>query len=83
MKKIILLSLIAIVLSNCEISPRKVQANQIKYGLNFIYHHEGTMKYLIVMTRGNAYGGNSYCITVANLTKDSLECEHYRQQLKK
>lgn len=78
MKRIILL-LIAIVLSNCEISPRKVKAESIENGLNYVYHYSGGMKYVIILSKGAAYGGNSYSTSVINITKDSLECEYYRK----
>lgn len=84
MKKLICL-ILAIILSNCEISPRRSVA-QSSYGdvlinLPFanVYNREvviHNMKYLIV------YNGKPDAIFVINLTKDSLEVELLKKQLK-
>jgi hypothetical protein len=41
------------------------------------------MVYLVITTNGDAYGGGAvYSVATVNLTKDALECEYYRKQLK-
>lgn len=82
MKKFIVLLLCIVVLSNCEISPRRVEAQDCYTSAhisdnscsNISYHEIDDMKFAIIHTY---YGGTESI----NLTKDSLECEYYRLQL--
>lgn len=84
MRKIFILSVLAIVLSNCEISPRKVVAQESGRGDKAHYITRNGMRYMYMTTWGPAYGGTAvYSIVIVNLTKDSLECEYYRRQLSK
>ena len=82
-KKYIIALIIAIIFSNCEISPRKVKAsnpsilcvNEFGACVQQKFIMIDNMKYMITAM----YNGGS---TVTNITKDSLECEYYRKQLK-
>jgi hypothetical protein len=83
MRKYIILLIIAIIFSNCDIKPRTAKANEGNLlcdvspaCVTYRYINIGGMKYLIT---GIYYGGS----TVTNITKDSLECEYYRKQLSK
>jgi hypothetical protein len=86
MKKIILLSLLAIVLSNCEVSVPKVSAyyemahftdfGSSPYNVYYDYKSIHGMTYLV----GSNYNGGLVSI---NITKDSLECEVLRKRLNK
>lgn len=84
MKKILFLLVCAIILSNCDISPRKANAyyklagfayEGAGYNVYYDYATFNNMKYVI----GEAFNGG---IVIINITKDSLECEYYRKQLK-
>jgi len=80
MKKILLIVL-AIMLSNCEISVRKSEAQKVsmgKYGYDLKYKdvYVSGMKY-------NIYNYDELTIVVVNVTRDSLECEYYKRQLSK
>lgn len=85
MKKYILLLFCAIILSNCEISPKKANAYYEMAHFNYstapshVYYNYATfsgMKYIVAST----YEAGT---VVINLTKDELECEYYRKQLNK
>lgn len=82
-KRLLILTFCAIVLSNCEISPRKANAyyEMAHFGSTTTPHHVyydyitlSGMKYVI----GSSYNAGT---VVINLTKDELECEYYRKQL--
>jgi len=81
-KKYIIALVIAVIFSNCEISPRKAKADNCElncssYSMCWVssYRYESGMKYLFFVN----YNGGSIQV---NITKDSLECEYYRKQLK-
>ncbi len=82
-KRFLILTFCAIVLSNCEISPRKANAyyEMVHFGSNTTPHHVyydyatfSGMKDVVA----SSYDGGT---VVINLTKDELECEYYRKQL--
>ena len=83
-KKLILLSIITITLSNCEISTQKVNAARNTYehknfsdlNPNISYETINGMEYMFIHHHNGGW-------TDINLTKDSLECEYYRSQIKK
>ncbi len=85
MKKTLLLTLMFVILSNCDIKPRETtaQPTTLKSYSNgatqFIYYEEvhNEMKYG-VWTTTNYYGGNT---TIVNLTKDVLEVELLKLQI--
>jgi len=75
MKKILLIVL-AIMLSNCEISVRKSEAQKVSMGK---YGYD--LKYKDVYTGGMRYNIYSYSyrsLVVVNVTRDSLECLYYK-----
>jgi len=82
MRKYILAFLCAVILSNCEISTRQVNAARSTYEhRNFVdgdpsvfYETINGMEYMFLYTH---YGG----WTEVNLTKDSLECAYYKKHL--
>lgn len=82
MKKAIILSLIAFVFSNCEISTRKASANSDFGGYESITKIEKGMEYLFVYKKMQS-SQTGYAIAIVNLTKDSLEVELLKKQLKK
>lgn len=84
MKKIILLTFIAIALSNCEIKVKESKANitrDDKYNTEDVYIKNMHYK---IYTLENEYTSSQtgYFIGIINVTKDSLECEFYKQKLK-
>lgn len=87
MKKLLGCLLLAIILSNCEISVKKTNAqdnngpfflmNADGGGLvNYIYKDWKGMKYVVI----SSYNGGTVTI---NLTKDELEVELLKKQLEK
>lgn len=85
MKKFLLL-ISAVILSNCNIEPHKVNAEQNHYSMKYATYstrdeyYQG-MHYIVwYATTGNPYGGPA--VHSINLTKDSLECAYYRSKLK-
>lgn len=82
MKKLLICTLAAIVLSNCDIS---VKQSKAQTGYSHVYDYKEVviegMKYGIwYVTSQTSQTG--YATSVINLTKDSLECAVLRQQLK-
>lgn len=80
MKKVLMICIcliVAIALSNCDISVDKVKAQEnlnvddMNFG-DIYYRNINGMKYLIVI--------GDRCMTITNLTKDSLECAYYRYE---
>lgn len=66
----------------CNAVPRDGVSTEITSGMPWIDRYEmkeGGMRYIIL--KGQMAQGIS--ITTINLTKDSLECEYYKQQLNK
>jgi hypothetical protein len=78
-KKYIRALVIGVIFSNCEISPRKVKAEDFPYCQisSKDYFIEGMHYRIHIYTK---YDASSH--TIINITKDSLECEYYRKQLK-
>ena len=84
MKRIIILTILAIVLSNCEIKVKEASAQQM-YNLEYLtefviikdYNIDG-MKYKLFISDGSNSRGN---VTVINVTKDSLEVELLKNQI--
>ncbi len=93
MKKIFLLTILAIVLSNCEISPRSANANEWKEYLqtyNLTYQEYDMVKYTVFPKDGITYhiysygsGSQSGSVFVVNHTKELLEVELLKKQLNK
>ena len=79
-KKYIIALIIAVIFNNCEISSRKAKAEDFPYYQisSKDYFIEG-MHYRIHIYKPT-YDASSQ--TIINITKDSLECEYYRKQLK-
>ncbi len=84
MKKIFILTILAIILSNCEISPKKANATEYTiydgFGRDIKYtpHIKDDITYHIYFSRGN----NERSIFVVNHTKELLEVELLKKQLK-
>lgn len=78
-KKYIIALIIAVIFSNCEISSRKVNAEDFPYDqISSKDYFIESMHYRIhIYTKFDAVSH-----TIINITKDSLECEYYRKQLK-
>lgn len=83
-KRFLILTFCAIVLSNCEISPKKANAyyEMARFGTggatpNSIYYDYITLSGMKYVVASSYHGGT----VVINLTKDELECEYYRKQL--
>ena len=78
-KKYIIALIIAVIFSNCEISPRKVKAEYFdRYVMNSKDYFIEGMHYRIHIYTATYASSH----TIINITKDSLECEYYRKQLK-
>jgi hypothetical protein len=82
-KKYIIALIIAVIFSNCDISPRKAKASNDS--ILCVNEHGACVQQKFIMIDNMKYmitamvnSGN----TVTNITKDSLECEYYRKQLK-
>lgn len=75
--------------SEIKITPRKANAQSIfaasQYDFRYSYHKKiiKGMDYGIWALEGyNTTTSTGYAIAVVNLTKDSLECEYFKKQLK-
>lgn len=80
-----LLTFIVFTLSNCEIKVKQATAQSTESSWSDYYfngmHYK--MKYCYMHGNGgNAHENGIASIAVINVTKDSLECEFYKQKLK-
>lgn len=75
MKKLIICLIVAIILSNCDIGVRKSNAqNKLPTFVGAYEYYVGNMKYIMF------YGSGMF---VVNVTRDSLQCEIIKANLKK
>ena len=86
MKNKILLTLAIFILSNCEIKVRETHAQSNEYSFEYTYREErriiDSMEYVLFFVRQQS-SQTGYAVTVVNLTKEKLEVELLKKQIKK
>jgi hypothetical protein len=85
MKKLLILSVICIILSNCEIGVQKAKADFGGSNNGVLYRERdeninGMNYHIWYVDNGSSQTG--YAVYAVNTTKDALECELLRKQLK-
>ena len=86
MKKLVICLIAAIILSNCEVRVKEVKAQSSGNSQNIIVDHftiDGMDYAVFTVVSERTYNSGTNGVSVVNVTRDKLQCEIIKSNLKK